>query len=65
MPYVLKYMACVFCGVRMREGIVAVLERVHGIIFCGCMQNRLECAIGTVLCRLLCQKYSMFPHKCL
>ena len=33
MPYVLKYMACVFCGVRMREGIVAVLERVHGIIF--------------------------------
>ena len=37
MPYVLKYMACVFCGVRMREGIVAVLERVHGIIFCGCL----------------------------
>ena len=36
MPYVLKYMACVFCGVRMREGI-AVLERVHGIIFCGCL----------------------------
>ena len=36
MPYVLKYMACVFCGVRMLEGIVAVLERVHGIIFCEC-----------------------------
>ena len=42
MPYVLKYMACVFCGVRMREGIVAVLERVHGIIFCGCMRKCAE-----------------------
>ena len=57
MPYVLKYMACVFCGVRMREGIVAVLERVHGIIFCECTRKCVECAIWKVWCRLLCQKH--------